>query len=133
MRISKINERQFDVEGDPDKARLKIKHLSPGEVQDIFDQVFVQTVEYKKTGKKGKFEPNYSQKTDKKLDRELTLSNAVVGWENVFDRDGKKLECTPENVIIVARGIDGFSELVNEFRAVLAEDIRQEKENQKKN
>jgi hypothetical protein len=42
MRITKITERWFDVPNDPDNARLKIKHLSPGEIQDIFDKVFIQ-------------------------------------------------------------------------------------------
>jgi len=133
MRISKVIERWFDVEGDPDKARLKIKHMLPGETQDIFDQVFEQKVDYKKTGKKGKLEPTFSQNTNKKLDRELTLSTVVVGWENIFDRDGKPLECTPENVIRASRDIDGFTELVNEFREILAADIKGERENQKKN
>lgn len=133
MRISKVIERWFDIEGDPDKARLKIKHLTPGEIQDIFDKVFVQKVDYKKTGKKGKLEPTFSQNTDKKLDRELTLSSVVVGWENFFDRESKIMECTPENVILVSREVDGFSELVNEFRETLSEDIKEERENQKKN
>jgi len=132
MRISKANERWFDVEGDQDKARLKIKHLLPGETQDIFDKVFNQKIDYKK-GKNGKMEPTFSQETDKKLDRELTVSSVVVGWENMFDREGQKMKCTPENVIRASREIDGFNELVNELKEILAKDIKQEKEDQKKN
>ena len=132
MRISKVNERWFDVEGDPDKSRLKIKHLSPGETQDIFDIVFKQNIDYKK-GKKGKMEPIFSQETDKKLDREKTISSVVVGWENMFDRQSKKMKCTPENVIRASREIDGFNELVNEFKEILAKDIKQEQADQKKN
>ncbi|HUT44386.1 MAG TPA: hypothetical protein VMW95_08615 [Desulfobacterales bacterium] len=133
MRISKVIERWFDVEGDPDKARLKIKHMLPGEITDIFDQVFEQKIDYKKTGKKGKLEPIFSQNTNKKLDRELTLSAVVVDWENMFDRDGKKMDCTPENIIRASRDIDGFTELVNEFREILTNDIKEEREDQKKN
>jgi cation transport regulator ChaB len=132
MRISKPIERWFDIENDPDKTRLKIKHLLPGETQDIFDKVFVQKVDYKK-GKKGKLEPNFSQETDKKLDRELTLAAVVVGWENMFDDKGNKLECTPENVIRVSREIEGFTDLVNGFKEILANDIKEEQESQKKN
>jgi len=132
MRISKVQERWFDVEGDPDKSRLKIKHMLPGETADIFDKVFEQKIDYKK-GKKGKLEPNFSQNTNKKLDRELTLSTVVVDWENIFDRDGKPMECNPDNVIRASREIDGFSELVNEFREILAADIKEEREEQKKN
>ena len=132
MRISKVNERWFEVEGDPDKARLKIKHLLPGEVQDIFDKVFTQNIDYKK-GKKGKMEPVFSQETDKKLDREMNISAVVVDWEKMFDRDGKEMKCTPENVIRAAREIDGFNELVNDFKEILAADIKQEQKDQKKN
>jgi hypothetical protein len=54
--------------------------------------------------------------------------------KDIFDKkDGKPMECTPENVIRASRDIDGFTELVNEFREVLAEDIKMERENQKKN
>ena len=132
MRISKVIERWFDVPNDPDKSRLKIKHLNPGETQDIFDQVFVQKVDYEK-GKKGKMEPKFSQETNKKLDRELTLSSVVVDWENVFDLKGQKMKCTPENVVNASREITGFSELVNEFKEILANDIKEEREDQKKN
>ena len=132
MRISKVIERWFDVPDDPDKARLKIKHLSPGEIQDIFDQIFEQKVDYKK-GKKGKLEPTFSQNTNKKLDRKLTLTTAVVGWENIFGMDGKKLKFTHENVVLASREIGGFIELVNEFREQLAEDIKAEREEQRKN
>lgn len=77
MRISKANERWFEVEGDQDKAKLKIKHLLPGAIQDISDKVFNQKVDYKKD-KKGKLEPVFSQETDKKLYREMTISAVVV-------------------------------------------------------
>ena len=134
MRITKITERWFDVPNDPDNARLKIKHLSPGEIQDIFDKVFVQKIDYKKgKGKKAKLEPIFSQKTDKKLDRELTLTMAVVDWENFFDKKDNPLNCTPENIVRASREIEGFNELVSEFRETLAEDIAKEKEDQVKN
>ena len=132
MRISKVDERKFFVPNDPDKAWVKIKHLLPGETLDIFDQVFTQKIDYEK-GKKGKMEPKFSQKTDKKLDRELTISTVVVGWENIFDRAGKKLKYTPENVILASREINGFTELVNELREQLSNDIKAEREEQRKN
>ena len=135
MRIQKTNERWFDVPNDPDKARLKIKHLSPGETQDIFDKVFVQDIKYKKV-KKGKdqvFEPEFSQKTDKKLDREMTLKMTVVDWQNFFDQDGKDLKFSAENVVRASREIEGFNLLVTELREQLAKDIAEEKEQQLKN
>lgn len=51
----------------------------------------------------------------------------------MFDHDGKKIECTPENVIRASREIDGFNELVDTFKEILAEDIKQEQVDQKKN
>ena len=132
MRISKVTERWFTVPNDPDKSRLKIKHLLPGEAQDIFDQVFKQKVDYQK-GKEGKMEPKFSQESDPKLDRKLTFTSVVVGWENMFDDKGQKMKCTPENIERAYKEIDGFSELVNEFKAILAADIKQEQEDQKKN
>jgi len=132
MRIVKTTERWFDVPNDPDKARIKIKHLSPGETADIFDKVFVQNIDYKK-GKKGKLEPVFSQNTDKKLDRELTLTKTVVDWNGFFDKKDNELKCTPENIVKASRQIEGFSELVAELREQLAEDIKQEQEDQRKN
>jgi|FLOH01.1.fsa_nt_gi hypothetical protein len=134
MRITKITERWFDVPNDPDNARLKIKHLSPGEIQDIFDKVFVQKIDYKKgKGKKAKLEPIFSQKTDKKLDRELTLTMTVIDWEGFFDKKDQPMVCTPENIIRASRQIEGFNELVTELREQLAEDIQKEKESQQGN
>lgn len=132
MRITKTTERWFDVPNDPDKARIKIKHLLPGEVSDIFDEVFVQNINYTKN-KDGSFEPAFSQVTDKKKDRELTLTQVVVDWENFFDKDGKPLKCDTENVLRAAREIEGFSELVTELRDELSKIIKEERKDQVKN
>ena len=132
MRITKATERWFDVPNDPDKARIKIKNLLPGEIADIFDEVFVQSINYKKN-KKGKYEPVFSQVTDKKKDRELTHTQAVIDWENFFDREDKPLECNEENILRAAREIEGFDDLITELRETLSEEIKQEKEDQRKN
>jgi len=132
MRITKSTERWFDVPNDPDGARIKIKHLSPGEITDIFDEVFDQNISYKKN-KKGDFEPSLSQVTDKKKDRELTLTQAVVAWENFFDTKGKPLDCNNKNIMLASREIEGFNVLIAELREKLAEDIKQEQDDQLKN
>lgn len=131
MRIKKTVERWFEVPNDLDKGELCIRHLQPGETADIFDKVFTQEIKYKKKGKK--FEPDFLQVTNKKLDRELTLTTVVVGWKNFFDREGKSLECTPDNIIRASREIEDFNELVTELREKLAKDIKQEEEDQRKN
>jgi len=131
MRISKTTDRKFFVPEDPDKAWITIRQLLPGEIQDIFDQVFIQKIDYEK-GKKGKMEPKFSQKTNKKLDRELTLQTVITGWGEFYDLDGQKMKCTHENIIKASRKIDGFNEFFNECRETMANDIAKEKEDQKK-
>jgi len=135
-RITKAIERKFFLPNDPDKAWTMIKHLSPGETQDIFDKVFTQEINYKKVKEKkakDKFEPEFSQKTDKSLDRELTLTTAITDWGGFFGLDGKKLQCTPKNIMDASREIDGFIEHVADSREELAKEIKEEKEDQIKN
>lgn len=132
MRITKTIERWFDVPNDPDKARIKIRNLLPGERAEIFDKVFVQNINYKKN-KKGDLEPVFSQNTDKEKDRDLTLTKAVVDWENFFDKDDKSLECNEENILRASREIEGFNILVTELREKIDEDIKQERKDQVKN
>jgi hypothetical protein len=122
MRIKKQIERWFEVPDDPDKAQIQIKHLNPGEVADIMDGVFKQTIVYR-TDDDGDSQPELTQETDKRKDREMTLTASVVNWKKFFDRDGNKLKCTPENVIRASREIEGFDALVTEFRNRLAQNI----------
>lgn len=131
MRIIKAQERWFEVPNDPDRASVKIKQLSPGEIQDIFDEVFVQKVVYS-TDLNGKLVPKVSQKTNKAKDRQLTLTGAIVDWKNFFDSEGRHLDCNNKNIMRAAREITGFAEMILEFRKKLAEDIAEENNNQKK-
>lgn len=134
MRITKITDRWFDVPNDPDNGRIKIHHISPGELSDITDKAFSQDVIYKPVaGQEGKIEPVITQKSDQKLNRKLLLTTAVVAWENFYDRDDNPMECTPDNIMRCSREIDGFDDLIKEFRDRLAADIAKEKENQQKN
>jgi hypothetical protein len=132
MRISKPEARWFEAPGDPDGARIKVKHLTPGERQDIYDKTMTQEINYK-PDEKGNLQPMLRQVANKKEDREKTLTMRVVGWENVMDAEGKPLECTPDNVVRAAREIDGFVELVNGFAVQLEADIKTEREAQEKN
>jgi hypothetical protein len=129
MRIKKQIERWFEVENDPDGGQILIKHLNPGEISDIMDASFEQSVVYKTIG--GKMEPEFKQSNNTKRDRELTLTKAVIGWKNVFGHDDKPLACTPENIILASREIVGFNEMVSGFRARLAKDILEEEKAEK--
>ena len=118
--------------GDPDEGEVKIKHLSPGERQDIFDKVFLQEIEYE-TGEQGKMIPKMKQVTDRKKDREQTLVRAVKDWKNFFDEDGKPLECNEKNIIRASREIEGFAEFVAECRQTMDEHIFEEEKELEKN
>ena len=135
MRIRKAVNRWFEIPGDPDNARVHIHHLTPEESDSISDKAFTQDIVYEKgrKGKKGKSKPVFTNKVDNKLFRELSLQKAVIGWENFFDAAGGALECTFENILKIASTVEEFSELVSEFRDTLAEDIAQEREDQRKN
>lgn len=127
MRVRKSVERWFVVKDDPDNARIKIKHLTPGETREIRDEVFTHEIEY--VNKK----PIVRQTSNLRADRELLLTKQVVDWENFFNIDGEPLACTPENVILCSNTIDGFDELVSEFAEILAKDIKKEVKEQEKN
>ena len=125
MRIKKQAERWFDVPNDPDEAQVLIKHLSPGEISDIMDEVFTQTIVYKADGDQEP-QPEFMQETDRRKDREKTLVASVVGWKKFYDQDGKVLKYTSGNVIRASREIEGFDILITDFRKRLADDIQKE-------
>jgi len=132
MRISKAVERWFPVPEDPDGARVKIRHLRPGEIQDIIDEVMVQEIEYQEPEDGGTGRPIIRQKNNRRKDREKTMQAAVVGWEKFYGRDGKALKCNADNILKAVREIDGFVEFVATCRDQLSEDIVAETTAQKK-
>ena len=140
MRILKDDERWFEVPSDPDNARVKIKHLSPGELAEINDKSFKKEMSYKagrgkkdKDGKKFSPDVNIDIKEDPEFFREAPIKKAVVAWENFYDKKDKPMECTPENVEKAIRQIDGFVLFVDNCRDKLSKDIDQEKKEQLKN
>ena len=132
MRIKKIQERWFPAIDDPDKAEVKIKHLSPGEVQDIQDEAYDREISYV-ADKDGKFTPNLSFKPQTSLEMKLSFTAAVVGWKNMFDAAGNPLAFNEDNLIRAMREIEGFNEFIIECREKLASDIAEEKKAQEKN
>ena len=132
MRIAKTTERKFFSPDDPDKSWVMIKHLLPGETQDIFDKAFSHKIEYEKN-EKGKMEPKVSQKPNNKLHRELTLQAVVTNWGEFYDKKSNKMKCTPANIVKASREIEGFDEFIDGNRETLADDIAQENKEQLKN
>jgi hypothetical protein len=129
MRIRKPTERWFKVPGDPDKAEIKIKALSPKERFRIYDAAFRQELYYEP----GEDKPRIRQTTDKDEDRMLTAKTAIVDWKAVYDIDGKLMDCTPENIASAVNEIDGFMSFVRECMNKLDEDLAAEKVGQEKN
>lgn len=134
MRILKDSARWFDVPNDSDNGRVKIKHLTPGELAEINDLSFKKTINYKSgKGKKTGYEPEVDIKENPEIYRELPIKKAVVDWENFYDKNDKPMECTPANIERAIRQIDGFTIFVTEARETLATDIAKEKNEQLKN
>lgn len=131
MRISKPQARWFPVPKDPDEASILIKHLSPGEIQDIVDKVMVQEIEYA-MNESGDRTPILRQTNNRGKDRQLTILACAKDWKKFYDSEGKALAFTEENVLLAIREINGFSEFVGECREQLDKDIANEREAQKK-
>lgn len=139
-RITKTKERWFEVPGDPLKGRVKIKHLSPGELALINDKSFKKEMRYKagrgekdNKGKKLAPEVEVDIKENPVAFRELPIIKSVVAWENHLDEDDKEMECNKENIEKFIRNDDSFSTFINECREILAKAIAQEKKDQLKN
>lgn len=132
MRIKKVAERWFPCVDDPDEGSVKIKHLSPGEVQDIYDETMPQNIKYEPDGE-GNMIPVFNTEMNRKDQREKTMTAAIVDWKNHFDEGGNLLECTPENIIRASREIEGYSQFIDGCRNILGKDIEKEKEMQEKN
>jgi len=56
----------------------------------------------------------------------------IVAWENVFDDEGNKLECTDKNKIWVAQQ-DGATKILEDFYEKLDGIVKKEKDKEEKN
>jgi len=132
MRIRKQTSRWFECVDDPDEGRISIRHIEPGERQDIIDKTMPQRIDYEENDD-GDMIPVFSTKQDRKLDRELTMMACVEAWENFFDESGNQLECTHENILRAVSSIEGLFEFVAKCREILTAEIKKEQEVQEKN
>jgi len=132
VRITRPTERWFPMVGDPDNARVLIKHLTPGDVQDISEESMPKKYEYD-ADEDGKLVPRMTVGMNTVLQREMTFKACIKGWENFFDEDGNVLECTPENVVRASREIEGFNEFITDCQKTLEEEIKAERTVQEKN
>ena len=132
MRIKRPTERWFPMVGDPDNSKVLIKHLTPGDVQDIADESMPKKYEYDADAD-GKLIPKMTVGMNTTVQREMTFKACIKGWENFFDEDGGVLECTPGNIVRASREIEGFNEFITKCQKTLADDISKELKVQEKN
>lgn len=118
MRIFEELTAWFPVEGDPDGAKAKIKHLTPGEIQTISDQVNLIEREYRR-GEDGEERLVAVSRYKEGLDQSLTARACVVEWEGFKGADGQALPCTPEHVARLLATNEDFWPFVSRCRAEL--------------
>jgi hypothetical protein len=132
MRIRRPTERWFPCDNDPDEGSVLIKHLTPGELQDISNEAMPQEYEYDQD-EDGKMIPKLKVGFKSGISRELTMIACIKDWKNFFDEEGNPLECTPENITRASREIEGLNDFIVECQNALAESIKEEGTVQEKN
>lgn len=122
----------FDIPDDPDGAKVKIKHLKKGEQNDIEDQIeLYQTM--LRPDAAGKMQQEIKVNPAKGDKRYAYLCAAVIDWEKVFGADGKPMDCTDANKILLARDDETFGPFVSKSRIALTELVAAEREAARKN
>lgn len=131
-RLSGERAEWFDIPDDPDQGRVKIKHLKKGEVNDIEDQIeLYQTM--LRPDAEGNMQREIKINPAKGDKRYAYLCAAVIDWEKVFGADGKPMDCTDANKILLARDDETFGPFVGKSRIALAELVATEREAARKN
>ena len=141
MRTMKTTTGAFPIPNDPDKGEITIKHLLPGEVTDIQEELAVLDMRLKEDGdgslrREGEFKPVRGDK------RYLWVTRSVTGWKNIQDAEGNERPCDEANIIEVCRegtvvddeGVEiSFGEFVGRCRDKLTEQVKAAKEKAAKN
>lgn len=132
MRISKPIERWFPAPKDPDNSEHLIRHLTPGENEDVYSDFSNQETKYMLSDDKD-MTPEVTQTADIGKISERLRVLSIVDWKNMFDEKEDTLECTEENKVRALREIEGYKEFIDECRKQLADDIKKENEVLEKN
>ena len=132
MRIHKKSTGWFPIPNDPDKGEIEIAHLTPGEIDDLQEEINAFEMVYR-PDETGALAPEMRANKIKGDKRYLILCRALKSWKNFFDAEGKPMVCNDENKIAVARADTEFGRFVNECRIKLAEDVKERKEKAGKN
>ena len=135
-RLSARKEMWAEIPGDTDKAKVKIIHLTPGEIQQISNDTSRWVG--KRVDKEMESELEYSPLEQMKK----TRIAAVVDWDGFYDAEGNKMKCNRKNVEEYLNydpelGVDEdgkalpFSEWIDKFRDELAKTVAPKEELEK--
>lgn len=132
-RISAKKEMWFDIPGDEDGAKVKILHLTPGDIQKISSETS------RWVGKSVNDKMESELEYDPLGQMRKTRIAAVLDWDGFYDADGKKLKCNKRNVEeyldhdpeLGAPESKTFSEWIDEFRDQLSKSVSPKEELEK--
>lgn len=135
-RLSAKKEMWFEIPGDEDKAKVKILHLTPGDIQKISNDTS------RWVGKRvnDEFESELEYSPLEQMQK--TRIAAVLDWDNFYDADGNKLKCNTKNLELYLNhdpklGIDEdgnalpFSSWIDKFRKKISEGVSSKEELEK--
>lgn len=138
MKLQKLRSVWFTMESDPDKSKFEIKHLLSGEIARIAEATHKQRFEFRKDEGTGEMNPVPILEISKLNETELTIIEAVAGWEKIFDENGDPMECTVKNKKRFCRELSEqdfsvFSRFIEDSRKSLTGLVRDEAEDTEKN
>lgn len=135
-RLSAKKEMWYDIPGDEDGAKIKILHLTPGDLQKISNETsrWIGKSENEKMVSELEYQPLQQLK--------LTRIAAVIDWDNFYDENGNKMKCSNKNVELYLNfdpelGSDAngkaklFSDWIDYFREELAKTVAPKEELEK--
>ena len=141
MRMKQTVACTFPIPNDPDKGEVTIKHLSPGEVDDLQEKVAGIAMRLRE-GEDGRLVREGDVKQLHGDERYIVVTSCVVGWKNVRDPDGVDMACDYAGIIRACREseiedeegkIITFSEFVGRCRDKLAKQVNARQEAAAKN
>lgn len=102
----------FDVPGDKEGAKAKIKYLTAGQEQEL---------ELKAMQVSGSVQPGESAEVffDINKKRQLIVTQTVVDWSGFLGKKGNEMKCTERNLLKALSEFDWFFDFVEESRAKL--------------
>jgi hypothetical protein len=127
-RVTSNTERWFEVPGDPDGARVLIRHLKPGAQREI-EEAASKTVA---TGASdGQMALAVELNSVKRL--ALIVERAVVGWDGFYDQAGAAMPCNSANKTAALLEFEWFGPLVDQAVTELRAEAKAAAEAARKN